>query len=246
MELRLLRMIFTLDQAELSFRLRLPFETVEEIAARTGVPQQGLKLQIMPMSRAGQAFTAIMGGTRYFKMLPWVFGTYEMQCHRMDREFAEINAQYAPHFSRQFFAQAPALMQVLPVEAELSEKETPLPYERVSALLEAGQSFLVDDCIRKKEQALLGQPCDRPLQVCLAVAPIPGVFDSAPQGRSLSRAEAYALLEYAEAMGLVHLTSNVQQGGFYICNCCPCCCRVLRAITRLGMPASEVVSAHYR
>ena len=178
-------------------------------------------------------------------MLPWVLGIYEMQCNRMDREFAELNAEYAPVFARRFFTQMPQLMQVLPIEDEISGKEDVLPYEKVSALIENGQSFLVNDCICKKEQGLLGKPCDRPLQVCLAVAPIPGVFDNSPYGRVLSRAEAYELLKQTEEMGLVHLASNVQQGGFYICNCCKCCCGVLGAIHREGIPAAQVVNAHY-
>ncbi len=89
-------------------------------------------------------------------------------------------------------------MQVLPVEEKIADGENVLPYERVSSLIEDGQSFLVNDCICKKRQDFLGQPCDRPVQVCLAVAPIPGVFDNSPQGRVLSRSEAYDLLKKTE------------------------------------------------
>ncbi len=36
----------------------------------------------------------------------------------------------------------------------------------------------------------------------------------------------------------MHLTGNAQQGSSVICNCCPCCCGVLRAITELNIPRS--------
>ncbi|MCX5818554.1 MAG: 4Fe-4S binding protein [Deltaproteobacteria bacterium] len=49
----------------------------------------------------------------------------------------------------------------------------------------------------------------------------------------------------AEERGLVHLTSNVQNGSFYICNCCKCCCGVLGAINELGIPAADVINSHY-
>jgi NAD-dependent dihydropyrimidine dehydrogenase PreA subunit len=179
-------------------------------------------------------------------MLPWVYGIYEYQCGRLDREFAELHEEYEPAYARQFFSTMPQLMQVLPIEEEIEEKENALPHEKVSTLLEGGRSFLVNDCICKKEQGLLGRPCDRPVQVCLAVAPIPGVFDNSPQGRVINRDEAYELLRKAEEDGLVHLTSNVQHGSFYICNCCKCCCGVLGAINRLEMPASRVINCHYR
>jgi len=31
----------------------------------------------------------------------------------------------------------------------------------------------------------------------------------------------------------------------FICNCCGCCCGVLRGINELGIPASKAVNSHY-
>jgi electron transport complex protein RnfB len=244
-EIKLLKKVFTPEQAALFCELRLTFETAEEIAERTGRPPEGLTEMLVSMAKAGQLFMIKLGETHYFKMLPWVFGIYEFQGSRMDREFAELSDEYGLVFGRQFFSRAPQLMQVLPVEEKIASREDVLPYEKVSSLIENGRSFLANDCICKKKQGLLGRPCDRPVQVCLAVAPIPGVFDNSPQGRVISRSEAYELLKRAEEEGLVHLTSNVQYGSFYICNCCKCCCGVLGAINELGIPAADVINAHY-
>ncbi len=244
-EIKLLKKVFTPEEAALFCEMRLTFETAEEIAERTGRPSEGLMEILVSMAKAGQLFTVKLGDAHYFKMLPWVFGIYEFQGARMDREFAELHDEYFAMFGRQFFSLRPQLMQVLPVEEKIADGENVLPYERVSSLIEAGQSFLVNDCICKKKQAFLERPCDRPVQVCLAIAPIPGVFDNSPQGRVVSRSEAYELLKRTEAEGLVHLTSNVQFGSFYICNCCKCCCGVLEAVNRLGIPAADVVNAHY-
>lgn len=200
---------------------------------------------MVSMWEGGQLFAIQMGETRFFKMMPWVFGIFEFQLGRLDRDLAELSEEYWPVYGRQFFSGTPQLMQVLPIEEEISVQQVALPYEKVSTLIEHGQSFLVNDCICKKEQGLLGKPCDRPLQVCLAIAPIPGVFDNVPHGKVLSRDEAYALLKQTEEEGLVHLTGNVQNGHLYICNCCGCCCGVLRAIHDLGMPAAKVINSHY-
>jgi electron transport complex protein RnfB len=37
----------------------------------------------------------------------------------------------------------------------------------------------------------------------------------------------------------------MQQGRFFICNCCGCCCAVLRSINELGIPASTTINSHY-
>ena len=131
------------------------------------------------------------------------------------------------------------------MEETLPVHQEALPYEKVSAIIDANQSFRVSECICKKERGLLGYPCDRPTEVCLAIAPVPGVFDDSPTGRVISKEEAYELLKKAEEAALVHLTMNVQIGQIYICNCCKCCCGVLRSITELGIPASLVINAHY-
>ena len=244
-EIKLLKKIFTPQQAELFCDMRLTFETAEEIAQRTGRSLDGLAEMLNTMSQAGQLFMIKLGNSVYLKMLPWVFGIYEFQAGRLDKEFAELNEEYRTIYGKQFFSKIPQLMQVLPIEEKILTKEDALPYEKVSSIIENGQSFLVNDCICKKEQGLLGKPCDRPVQVCLAIAPIPGIFDNSPTGRVISKGEAYELLKMTEEKGLVHLTSNVQYGSFYVCNCCKCCCGVLSAINNLGIPATDVVNAHY-
>jgi electron transport complex protein RnfB len=244
-EIKLLKKIFTAEQAELFCEMRLTFETAEQVAQRTGRPLEGLEERLKAMGKAGELFAIDLGGTWVFKMMPWAFGIYEFQLGRLDKEFVTLNEAYVPIYGKQFFSNSPQLMQVLPIEKEISVQQETLSYEKVSTLIEQGQSFLVNDCICKKEQELLGHPCSRPLQVCLAIAPVPGIFDNSPQGKVLSREEAYALLKMTEEEGLVHLTYNVQGGHFFICNCCGCCCGVLNAINKLGIPASKVINAHY-
>jgi Na+-translocating ferredoxin:NAD+ oxidoreductase subunit B len=244
-EIKLLKRVFTPEQADLFCDLRLTFETTREIADRTGRPFEGLKEQLMAMATAGQLLTIKLDKTRFFKMLPWVFGIYEFQLSRIDKAFAELVEEYWPIYSAQFFTNKPQLMQTLTVEEAIPFQQEALPYEKVSTIIENGQSFLLNECICKKERGLLGEPCDRPLEVCLAIAPIPGIFDKSPTGRIITKEDAYELLREAEDAGLVHLTGNVQVGQIYICNCCKCCCGVLRSINEFGIPAALVVNAHH-
>jgi len=235
-EIRILKKIFSEEDAEVFCDLRLSFESPEDIAARTGRDPVDLARKLTSMFERGLVFEVDFGTVKVYRMLPWVFGIYEFQLNRMDREFAELCREYNLIFGVQFFKGKPQLMQVVPIEEELQHDQESLPHEKVSAIIEAGQAFALNECICKKEKRLLGEGCDKPHEVCLAIAPVPGVFDDFPLGgRVISRQEAYEVIQKAEEAGLVHLTSNVQSGHIYICNCCGCCCGVLLSINELGL-----------
>jgi NAD-dependent dihydropyrimidine dehydrogenase PreA subunit len=244
-EIRILKRIFDPDEAELFCSLKLTFETPEQIAQRTGRPLDEIAAKLETMREKGQIFGVEIDGTRIYKMVPWVFGIYEFQMPHLDRELAEMCEEYAGTFGRELFSNKPQLMQVIPIETEIPGEQQPLSYERVSSIIENSQSFMYFDCICKKEKGLLGQPCERSMQVCTAYAPIPGVFDNYPHGTTMTKEEAYELLTKTEEEGLVHLTWNVQSGHYFICNCCGCCCGVLRGINELGIDASLVINSNH-
>lgn len=243
LEIKILKKVFQPEQAELFCDLRLEYETPEQIAQRTGRPLEGLEDMLSGMWDDGQVMGIDFGTVKVFKMLPWVFGIFEFQVSRLDKELAELTEKYMPVFGPQFFKIKPQLMQVIPVEREITAIQEALPYERVSSIIESGQSFAVNDCICKKEKGLLDHPCSRPMEVCLAIAPVPGVFDDGRYGRPINKEEAYAILNMAEEAGLVHLTWNSAGDRYFICNCCSCCCNVLLGINSLGI--LEAVNSHY-
>ena len=235
-EIRLLKKIFEPDEAELFCDLRLKFETAGQIARRTGRPLEGLREKLLQMRTRGQILGVQYKDVWVFRMIPWAIGIFEYQAKRMDRELAELCEEYYPYFASRFFNTSPQLMKVLPVGRKVAARQEALPRDRVSAIIEKAKSFALGDCVCKKEKALVGQPCDKPMEVCLAVAPYPGILDNFDHwGRTITREEAYEVLERAEKAGLVHLTQNMQDGHFFICNCCGCCCEVLRSINELGL-----------
>lgn len=244
-EIKILKKIFTPEQAELYCDLTLKFETAEQVADRTGRPLEGLGRKLMSMALGGQIMTVKSGPVRLFRMLPWVFGIYEYQLSRIDEELAELVDSYWSSFGKEFFSKKPQMMRTLPVEVTIPFSQEALSYDKVSSIIKNGRSFLINECICKKEMALLGKPCDRPLEVCLSIAPIPGFFDKSSIGRVATEKEAFELLDKAEEAGLVHLISNVKSGHYYICNCCKCCCGVLKAINEMGIPATLVINSSH-
>ena len=243
LEIKLLKKIFRPEDAELFCDLRMTFETAAQIAERTGRSLEGLDEHLSEMWERGQLFGVRFGDTKVFKMVPWAFGIFEFQLPHMDREMAEMMEEYGRVFGPQFFSNKPQLMQVIPIEKEIPARQEALPYEQVSHIIENGKDFSLHQCVCKKEQGLLGKPCDRSLDVCLAIAPVPGIFKDSDTARVISKQEAYDVLDRAEKNALVHLTWNMESGHFFICNCCGCCCGVLRAINEFGIP--DATNSYY-
>jgi len=242
-EIKLLKKVFEPDEAVLFCRLKLTYETADQIAQRSGIPLEGLAGKLESMWKRGQIESRLAGGVRVFRMMPWIVGIYEFQLNRMDKEFVELCEEYSAFLGPQLVMTKPQLMQVLPVEKDIPANYEALPYERVSSIIENGKSFAVNECICRKKNQMLGKGCDKPLEICMGIGDEPGLFDNHPWGgRVISKQEAYDLLKKAEEAALVHLTGNVEKGHWYICNCCGCCDRQLE-VTRAGL--TGVINSHF-
>ncbi len=121
---------------------------------------------------------------------------------------------------------------VIPIAEKVNDPRSVLPYEQVASLVRRAERISVQICpCRVRERA-----CDNPLETCLAFDRIAEYHIQRGIGRELTVDEALELLKRCEDLGLVHTTENADQPTV-ICNCCPCCCVFLRAITAHGKRA---------
>jgi len=224
-EIKILKRIFTEEEAELFTKMKLTFETAEQISTRTGLDVEYIKKMLPIMKNKGQLVGISKGNFSLYRIYPYVFGIYEFQGASMDREFAELAEEYMDStMAEEFFTKEPPMMKSIPIGIEVKDDTAIEPYESVAVLIEGAKSWAVRDCICKKEKVLLGKKCDKPMEVCMSFAPVPGFFDNDDTCRAITRDEAYKILKLSEEAGLVHMTSNYKSGHFYICNCCKCCC----------------------
>lgn len=239
-ELRILQKIFTPDEAELAGRLSGAFEPADSIAARLEMPLQELTERLTTMAQRGLVWMIPGRGMPRFRLAPFVVGIYEAQLERMDHELAHLVEEYLLNGGAAgIMGPEPALHRVVPANQALPA-EWILPYDDVRQILQGAKSFRVRDCICRTQQQLIGAGCDFPLKVCLTFSAYP-----APPGPDdISQAEALDLLARTEEIGLVHTVSNVMQGIGYVCNCCGCCCGILRGITEFGIENSVARSSY--
>lgn len=234
-ELRLLAKLFSEEEAALAAQLRLTLETPAQIAARIGGDWKALREQLKNMARRGLIAAGRAEGGLGYGLLPFAVGIYEMQFHTIDAELAQLFEDYYQKALGQALTMQPPLNRVIPVGESVRVDMEVRPFESVTDIVNNVQAWGVVDCICRTQQALIGDPCEHPLDVCMLLSETPGVFDHSPAVRSLTREEAMATLQRAADAGLVHSVSNNQQGMWYICNCCTCSCAILRGMADLGV-----------
>lgn len=246
-EIELLKKLFTPGEAELFCDLRLSFETADEIARRTGRPLEGLEESLSEMWRKGLVRGVDSGKLKRFKMVPWIVGIYEYQYKNVDRAFWNLYQKYGFTYAKQLFTGRPQVTQILPIEETIRPEHEVVPYEQISTIIQNSKSFMVVDCICRKERQMAGKGCEHPLDICLLVSDEAEEFNERNPwtGRRINKQEAHELMRRAEELGLVHNASNTQKGHVFICSCCGCGCGTLMLLKKSIIPASQLVNAHY-
>jgi Na+-translocating ferredoxin:NAD+ oxidoreductase subunit B len=241
-EIRLLAKIFTPEQAAVASRLTGTPETVEVLAGRLSLTPREARHTLLGLAREGLIW-AQKGpdGGGLFRLAPFIVGIYEASVHKMDHEMAHLFEDYMDEGGvAGLMRPHPALHRVVPAHGSV-KSEWILPYDDVRAIFEGAKAFGVRDCIcRVQQDALGGRKCSFPVKLCMNVSPV----ERQSRPGDMSRDEAIAMLDRTEELGLVHTVSNVVKGVFYVCNCCGCCCGILRGVTEYGVPES-VARANY-
>lgn len=238
-ELKLLAKIFTPQEAKLASVMRLTPEVASEIAARAGADSDTAEGMLQEMSRKGQIRARRVEGQLVFGLMPFIVGIYEEQLPRMDAELASLFEQYYQETRGSgAVGEAPAIHRVIPVEQAIQFDLEIFPYERATELIEGAKSWGVRKCICRVQRRLIGKGCEHPVENCLLFAPIEGAFDDSEATRPITKEEALCILGEAEEAGLIHSAANYQGQLFYICNCCTCCCGVIRGLAEFGNPTA--------
>lgn len=234
-EIRLLEKIFTPEEASLASQLRLTLETPSELAERIGGDARALKAQLKTMLRKGLITAGKADSGLGYGLLPFVVGIYEMQMAVLDEEMAQLfEAYYHQAFGHMLSVQ-PAFHRVVPVNETVRTGMEVQPFESVTEIIDNANAWGVQDCICRKQKALIGDACDHPIENCMVFSKRPGNFDGHPTIRTLTHDEAIATMKAAADAGLVHSISNTEEGIHYICNCCTCSCGILRGMAEMGI-----------
>ena len=241
-ELQILRRIFSPEEALIACNMSGTSEAADAIAERINQPAEEIGEKLKAMLRRGIIWSSRKDGIRNYRLAPFIVGIWEEQWDVMDHELAHLCEQYFLEGGLAgIMRPSPAMNRVVPAHRAI-KTETILPYEDVKAVIMAAKRFGLRECICRKQQDMVGtRKCDFPLDVCLNFS----MADRPPRPHDITQEEALKLLDRAEEIGLVHTVGNVVEGVYYVCNCCGCCCAVLRGVTRFGIENSVAKANYY-
>jgi len=245
-ELKILKELFSPEEAEIMLALRPTPELVSVISERMGRDESEMADILFQMSKRGLILRGTVEGYTFYLMAPWMVGIWEFQLNNLNQNNIPMYEKYfeegiVPERGRSHIGG----FRVIPIEKEIKDSTEVQPFEKVSEIIESSHRFAVADCICRKEAAIMGHGCDKLLEGCMMFDLAADYYIENGLAREISKKEAHEILLKAEESGLVHHSSNHKGGKMFICNCCGCCCKALAHINKYNNPWAITHSNYY-
>jgi ferredoxin len=207
--------------------------TLEELAGKFGKGIDEIRDIFHELYHRGVVFDYEKDGITYYRMprhvvqfhdanILWKEGPAELMA--LWEEFSETD--YKDLLELVTTLKLPSFMRVIPIHETIATKNQVLAYEDAAELLKSASAIAVTTCVCRK----LMKRCNGSLDACLQINKGAEYTLKRGTGRKIDLDEALAILKKSEEEGLVHLTENTGRSNV-LCNCCPCCCEMLRFAT---------------
>jgi NAD-dependent dihydropyrimidine dehydrogenase PreA subunit len=250
--MKILAMLFSPEEAVLATRLPHTFTSLEALSRNLGLPGGQLSDQLTDMARRGLVFDIEHQGQRYFILSPVVIGFFELTFMRTRpdvpmKELARLFETYfydTDSFARSHFQGRTQLFRSLVREEALPDNDATeiLDWERATRIVSSASAVSVGICQCWHTAQHLGQACDRPTEVCLSFNYAAESVGRNGIARPITKDEAMNILGRCKEAGLAQTGDNVQRQVAFICNCCGCCCHVMRALKTFDLHPGIVTS----
>lgn len=230
----LLQELLSVDEAEL---ISLLPATTANISKTLRVNQGRIKRQLLELFDRGLVTVEKREGCEDVFCLPEDAGVF-MDMILFDKRYMDKGNAFFERW-KEFFDKEYLIrkenqsmnMRVIPVNkaVKISGSSKVIPLEDVEWLLKNARVISVQNCpCRNRERQ-----CEHPLEVCVAMDGLAEYCLSRGIGRKITFEEAMQKIVWAEENGLVHQTVNSDHPNV-ICNCCSCCCSLMRAVIVFG------------
>jgi len=225
---RIWRLVCTDEEAEILNRLPA---TVDQLSSALGKPAAELQALFDKLFHRGAVFELVKDGTISYRIPRHVVQFHDANINwpeapeellELWREFAE--SDYPQLLELVTSVNLPSFMRVVPIGETIETTKQVLAYEDAATLLKNAGTIALTGCPCRK----LMKRCDKPVEACIQLDRGAEYVIKRGTGRRIDVQEALNILKLSEKAGLVHMTENTAGRSNVICNCCSCCCEMLR------------------
>lgn len=243
-EMRILRRLFSHEEAALAPLLGMKPELPEEIAARTGMAVEEIAPRLETMSRRGLIYRVHLAGRDRYMAAQFLIGIWEFHVNDLDPDLIRDMNEYIPYFFKEQIRLKTPQLRTIPVSRSLPSEQAVMPFDEARGIVAEQEKIVLAPCICRKEHAIAGNACGRPLETCLVFGSGADYYEGNGLGRRITREEALDILQAAEDDAMVLQPSNSRKVS-NICVCCGCCCQSLKNLRKLPDPARYVASNYH-
>ncbi len=243
-EIRILKRLFTEEEAETALFLVMRPEPLSVIAERAKRTIEELEPILKQMVVKGLAIHSARKGNNYYMAAQFVVGIWEYQVNRLNKDLIRDFNEYAPLLVSEQFQTRTQQLRVVPVSQSINADMKVMAYEEAETIIRAQSKILVAPCICRTEHNIMGKGCGRMVESCLVFGGGAYFYEERGIGRTITGDEAIEILHKGIEQGLVLQPGNSKKP-LNICMCCSCCCQILSNIKKSDSPAELVNSSYF-
>jgi NAD-dependent dihydropyrimidine dehydrogenase PreA subunit len=242
-ELKILKKLFTEEEAHIAEALTMMPEAAAIIAERLNTDPDDMVAKLDEMSGKGLIFKLDKKMPLYMAA-QFVIGIWEYHVNDLDSQLIEYFNEYVPYIAKQWTNHQTKQLRVIPISKSISSQIKVMPYEAADEIIRKQSKIVVAPCICRKEHQMAGKGCDYPIDVCLVFGSGAYYYEKNGLGRDIDKEEALEILQKGIDAGLVLQPGNAKKA-MNICMCCGCCCQVLKNLKDLPNPSQAVNSSYH-
>ncbi|UCD09241.1 MAG: 4Fe-4S dicluster domain-containing protein [Dehalococcoidales bacterium] len=243
-EIRILRELFTPQQASLALHLSFEPQTAADIQKRTGsgdMSVEEVKSLLDDMVDNGSIGIMEREGVEYYHFMPLLIGIVEWHGSKATPQFWVDFSEYLTEgFGEAYATTKVSQMRTIPVRESINVEHQVTTYDHVREIINSTEGRIaIASCMCREGAKGRGEPC----KVTSRTETCMGFGDWADHfiklgSREISQEEALDIIQKNEEDGLVLQPTNYQKLDF-ICSCCGCCCGVLKIQKASPNPAAN-------
>ncbi len=243
-EIRILKRLFTEQEAETAISLIMIPEPISAIAERTGKTMEKLVPILKTMVEKGLAIHSNKNGNDYYMTAQFVIGIWEYQVNRLNKNLIRDFNEYVPFLVEEQNKTKTKQLRVIPISQSINADMKVMAYEEAEKIIQSQSKILVAPCICRTEHNLMDRGCGRMVESCLVFGGGAYFYEERGIGRTITSDEAIEILHKGIEQGLVLQPGNSKKP-LNICMCCSCCCQILSNIKKSDSPAALVNSSYF-